>query len=294
MTERHERRGRRNEAVDQDRPVRLRRAQHGPGHHRDLEAAIFRKRLRGAQVRRGPFGGGFENGCLVRQAGVVEPGAAPGKVRDRETEQLVGEERCRGGVADAHFAEAQDIGRAVFGKPPAGPQGVVALRPGHGRPDPEIPGAGPDPAPDEVRMVDRFAGHPGIDHPDRRADSGGEDVGGGAAVEKIAHHLAGDGLGIGRYALRRDSVIRGEDRQFAGVEPRRDGPGRARQLQRDRLDLPQGAERFGLAVDQVPDGPVEIGVRSGIAIRHGSRRRPVPSRLFPAPCCPRPIALCGP
>ena len=283
-----------NEPVDQNRPVRLRRAQHGPGHHRDFESAIFRQRLRGTQVRGGPRCGGFENGRLVRQAGVVQPGAAPGKVGEREAEQLVGEERRRGGVADTHFAEAQDIGRAFFGKLPAGPQGVVALRPGHCRLNKAVAGTRPDAPLHEIGVVDRVAGNTGIDHPHGCADRFGKDAGRRTAVQKVQDHFPGDGLGIGRHAFRRDTVVRHEDGQFAGVEPGRDGSGRARQLQPDRLDLPQGAERLGLAVDQVPDGPLKVGVRAGIAIRHGIRRRPVPSRLLPASCCPRPIALCGP
>ena len=57
----------------------------------------------------------------------------------------------------------------------------------------------------------RRSGHAGVDDGDRDAEAGGEDGRRGAAGEEVTHHLAGDGLGIGRDALGGDPVVGGED-----------------------------------------------------------------------------------
>ena len=48
--------------------------------------------------------------ALSRQAGIVEAGAAPGPALAAAAEQRRGKRRGRGGVADAHLAEADEIG----------------------------------------------------------------------------------------------------------------------------------------------------------------------------------------
>ena len=48
--------------------------------------------------------------ALSRQAGIVEAGAAPGPTLAAAAEQRRGKRRGRGGVADAHLAEADEIG----------------------------------------------------------------------------------------------------------------------------------------------------------------------------------------
>ena len=51
-----------------------------------------------------------DNLALSRQAGVVESGAAPGPALAAAAEQRSGKSRGGGGVADAHLAEADEIG----------------------------------------------------------------------------------------------------------------------------------------------------------------------------------------
>src|SRR6185312_12412181 len=51
-----------------------------------------------------------DNFALSRQAGVVKSGAAPGPAFAAAAEQRSGESRGCGGVADAHLAEADEIG----------------------------------------------------------------------------------------------------------------------------------------------------------------------------------------
>ena len=50
--------------------------------------------------------------ALSRQAGIVEAGAAPCPTLAAAAEQRRGKGRRRGGVADAHLAEADEIGLA--------------------------------------------------------------------------------------------------------------------------------------------------------------------------------------
>ena len=116
-------------------------------------------------------------------------------------------------------------------------------------------------------MFDRGSRHARVDDPDRSADRFREYVGRCPAMQEIQHHLPGNRLRIGRNAIDRDPVVGGEYGQLAGVQARRRLAGGARELQRDGFHLPQGAQRLGLAVDQLPDGSVEI-VRS---FRHGAQ-----------------------
>ncbi len=67
-----------DEAVDQDQHALFGRAEHGAGHHRDLEAAVF-----GQHVQRGVRPPAAlerlrEQGALAEQAGIVQTGAAAG------------------------------------------------------------------------------------------------------------------------------------------------------------------------------------------------------------------------
>ena len=69
--------------------------------------------------------------ALPRQAGIVEAGAAPGPALAAAAEQRSGKSRRSRGVADAHLAEADEIGACRHGIV-AGRHGLDELRLGHG------------------------------------------------------------------------------------------------------------------------------------------------------------------
>ena len=117
-------------------------------------------------------------------------------------------------------------------------------------------------------MVDGISRDARVDDTDRCADRFREDVGRGAAMQEIQHHLPGNRRRIGRNAIARDPVVGGEYGQLARFQARCRLAGGACELQRDGFHLSQSAQRLGLAVDQLPDGTVEI-VGS---FRHGAQR----------------------
>ena len=59
-------------------------AEHGAGHHRHLEAAVFGEGVVGGEVRRGAGGGAGEDRALAGEAGVVEAGAAADERVERQ------------------------------------------------------------------------------------------------------------------------------------------------------------------------------------------------------------------
>ena len=88
----------------------------------------------------------------------------------------------------------------------------------------------------EVGVLERLAGHTGVDDSHPGADDAGEHARGRATGQKGREHQPGDLAGIGRDTLGREAVVRREDRVRA---PRDDGGGAAlhqTDLHREVLD----------------------------------------------------------
>ena len=84
-------------------------AQHGAGHHGDLEAAVLGQRDERIGGAAAAGDGAGEQGALALEAGVVEAGAAADHGGQVGVAEAVGEQRGGGGVADAHLAKAEHV-----------------------------------------------------------------------------------------------------------------------------------------------------------------------------------------
>ena len=148
---------------------------------------------------------GIDHGALARQAVFVDAGAAAGPARAAAAEQSRGDGRRRGGVADAHFAEANEIAvrrnRAVAGCH----RGEEFLL-GQCRLLGEVGGRRFERQRNDAQF--------GAGAPRQLVDRG-------AAGGEIRHHLRGDLGRIGRDAVLGHAVIAGKDQDFDAVEPRR-------------------------------------------------------------------------
>ena len=167
---------------------------------------------------------------------IVDAGAAAGPALAAAAEQGGRDRRGRGGVADAHFAETEEIALRLDGIIAGGDGGDEfglaerrALR--------EIGGGG-----FELQRNDA----------QRRAGRARELVDGGAACGKIRHHLHGDLGRVRGDALRGDAVIAGEHQHLGALEPRR------------RVALPMGEE--GGELLQPPEAFRRLGQR---VLAHG-------------------------
>ena len=136
---------------------------------------------------------------------IVKAGAAPGPALAAAAEQSRGKRRGRGGVADAHLAEAEKIG-ACRHRIVAGRHGLDELGLAHGLLFSEIAGG-------RIELQ--------RDHAKLGADGLADLIDGSTAALEIRHHLGGDRGGIGRDAARHDAMIAGEDQHRHLVEARR-------------------------------------------------------------------------
>ena len=101
----------------------------------------------------------------------------------------------------------------------------------------------------------------GVDYGEFGAGLGGKGVDGGAAVQKVLHHLRGDFGGVGGHAFRGDKVVAGEDDDlFAG--DLRDGlAGDAGQLHGQGFQAAQAAGGLGQDGLAFPGGGHSGGVQ---------------------------------
>ena len=181
---------------------------------------------------------GFDGDDLALQAGIVDAGAAPGPFFRAAAEQRGRNRGRRRGVADAHFAEADQV-EVLRHRVVAGRDGGEEGRLVHRRRLREIAG----------RMVE-------VERDDVELGAGdaGELVDGGAAAGEIRHHLHGDFGREGRHALRGDAVVAGEDEDLHPVELRHVAALPARQPGGDRLQPAEAALRLGQRVLAAGDG----------------------------------------
>ncbi len=147
---------------------------------------------------------GIDRPALAREALVIDAGAAAGPALAAAAEQGGGDGGGGGRVADAHFAETDEV-RVGRDRGIAGGDGGEECRFVHGRLLREVRGGGFERERDDRRVCPRERG---------------ELIDGGAAGGEIRHHLRGDPGGIGRHALRDHAVVAGEDEDLDAIEPR--------------------------------------------------------------------------
>ena len=181
----------------------------------------------------------------------VNAGAAAGPARAAAAEQRRRDRRRRRGVADAHFAEADQIAirrhRLIAGLH-RGKEFAFAHR---------------------RLSVKSAVGCIERERNDAQCGAGGarELIDGGAACGEIRHHLRGHLGRIGRDALSGDAVIAGEHEDLDALEPRR------------RVTLP--VREPGDEILQPAEAPWRLGQR-GLALRHGGARGRMPARQVEA------------
>ncbi len=264
---RGQRRGRGDETVHQHRNAALGGGDHGRGQRGDLQSADA---AQGFAAGVGSGGDRFAvqgqcacgHGLLVGDARRIQAGARTHQVRQGQWPEYRRQRAGRGGVADAHLAEQQQV-RAVaasgFDRAPAGVENRIEVGRRHRRTGAEIVGA-------TARLV---AGHAGerrvgqaahIPDMQRQPQFARQHGDGGATRGEVAQHLHRHFRRIRRYALHGDAMIAGEHQHR---HPR--GLRLLASLQRSQLDgegfqAPQRALRFG----QLPlagDGMLPVRLR---------------------------------
>ena len=153
--------------------------------------------------------------ALAGEASVVEASTASDAIDQRRAGQRVGNQRGGSGVADAHFADADDVAALVgerasdFG---TGVQRRLALRRRHGRLDQIVACPGRrDLGVDQSAARSEFMRHAAVDHLQRQPVLAREDVGTCVAGQIVLDHLPGHVLRIGGDAGGRRAVVGGED-----------------------------------------------------------------------------------
>jgi hypothetical protein len=116
-----------DEAVDEQHHAGFRRAEHGTGHHGNLEAAEFGQHRKPARVhcctlaiggQSGALGGLCQQVSLASQAGIVQPGAATDAfVASGSAGQAMGEQRGRAAVLPIPISPKPTY--IAAGRPPA-------------------------------------------------------------------------------------------------------------------------------------------------------------------------------
>ena len=146
----HRQQGRRagNGPVQQHRTLPGRRAQVEPRHSRNVKPAHFTQNVqRVFPVRLVLDQRPLDDGHLVHQAGVRQPGAPASSHRGGQIQQHAGHRRGGGGVADAHLPRRQQGNALVIqllGDLRPGHQGGLGLLAAHGRFLGDVGGAGAD------------------------------------------------------------------------------------------------------------------------------------------------------
>ena len=198
-----------------------------------------------------------DHGALARQAVFIDAGAAAGPTRAAAAEQSRGDGRRRRGVADAHFAEANQIAvrrHCVVAGRHRGEEFPLAQRRLLG----EVGG----------RRFERQRNDAQF-----RAGAVRKLVDRGAAGGEVRHHLRRHLGRIGRNALFGHAVIAGENQNLDVIEPRRRmalpmrqpgdevfEPAEAlRRLGQDRLALGDGGAGRRMPARQVETGRAQVG-----------------------------------
>jgi hypothetical protein len=285
---RDQQRRRDDESVDHHQPPLVRRLQQRAGQRRDLEAAEGGQRLqRSARVRVARRDARQQH-ALARQPGVVEPGAAADAVVERRAGEARRQQRGGRAVADAHLAQHQRVaGQRAHAVAPE-LERLHALRRTHRRALRGVGGAGADRSHEArhggrggIRRAGRHrATHAGVDHrqpqpvlPRQHADRG-------AAGDEVGHHLRRHLGRVGRHAARRQPVVGGEHQRLRRLKARIDAALQQPELQHQRLDAAERAERLRETVDALPQPRLERRVGAGPDRRRGPgpAGRPVDGR----------------
>ena len=202
----------------------------------------------------------------------------------------MGDQRRRRGVADAHFAETDNIAtlrRQLSDDRRTASHRLGALGRAHRRLFQVIGGAAGDFCVNKAVDRSKVMGDAGIDDSQRNPVVPAEDVDRRAAIEEIADHLPGHILRKGRNAGPGRAVIAGKDQHLRLLQHRRQRLLQQPDAHGERFQLAERAERLGLAVDLVFErffnGPVRgrntermhpiLQKKKGFATAFGQRSR---------------------
>ena len=209
------------------------------------------------------------NNLLFVDKGVVGESAAPSGDRLHIHVQQGRQHRRRGGgVADAHFPDAQQSGVGLHGDLGAGEDGLFGLGAGHGRAGGDVAGARRDASVQHRRVVYRDL-YPHVADSDPAAEPGRQHRSPGLAPGEVDRLLQGDDLGGAGHPFGHHAVVGGKDQQLLFGQIVVQLAGDARQLDGKLLQPPQAARRLGqLGLPagggvhggpvQGPDGPDEL------------------------------------
>ena len=188
----------------------------------------------------------IDHACLARAPGRIDAGAAARDLLGAHAKQARRDRRRCRGVADAHLAEDQEIrliDRRARDRALAGLEGENQLRRRERGLGAEIARAAPRLVDDDIRhrLLRQRAG---VDDLQTRTELARQHGDRGAAGGEIGHHGDGDGLRIGRHALRDDAVVAGEDDDRHARGTRLLGRLQAGKLDRELLEPAERAGRL--------------------------------------------------
>ena len=188
-----------------------RRTQHRPGQYADFQPAHLDQHVQPVlRVRIVDLNGPPDYLDLMRQAGVVQAGAASGGNRRVGAGDDGSNGAGGGGVADAHIAAGNQVGALadlLLGGVNADFQAADGLLSGHRRADGHIGGAVGhlDRAQQGVRF--QVGGHAGVENHNLRPGVPGQYVDAGPAAQKVIDHLRRDFLGVGADPFGHHAVV---------------------------------------------------------------------------------------
>lgn len=185
-----------DEAVENDRDTRRAGRKDGPADRRLFTPAECCEDGSGVTLRSGmAFQAPLDGVDLSSDSGRIRACSGSDPIGDRPAETCAGESGGDGGIADAHFAEDQDVRALVHGGGTA-VQCIEAFDLAHRGASGEITG-----------WLVQIEG----DHVQIRAVDPAKLVDRGSAVLEVRNHLDGHFLWIGIDALRADAVVAGKD-----------------------------------------------------------------------------------
>jgi adenosylcobinamide-GDP ribazoletransferase len=199
-------RGGGDEAIEQNRDAPLTRRQRGAQDGGKLAAAKRRRDAQRIAKQRGVPGERLVDcGLLAGKARRIDPGAPPGPARSAATKQRRRNGGRRGGVADAHLADTDEIG-VRRNRIRAGRDCRQESRLVQGRRLREIGGG----------LIERER-----NDLETCAGKARQLIDGRAARGEVRHHLGGDLGRIGRDPLRGHAMIAGKHQHIDAIEARR-------------------------------------------------------------------------
>jgi hypothetical protein len=214
--------GRRDEAVDDDRPLTRGRPRHRARHHRDFATAKFTEYVK-RNGRRAARGRSPKDGSLAIEAGLIVSRAVSNAPLKRGGGQAVHKQGGRRGVAYAHLAERNGVRALVDRFPgyfPPPRQSLFGLLRRQGGLFRSVPRSFSHFGVDQARMGRKVGSYAGVDDLDVDVDRASKRVHTSLPCEKGHHHCRRDFCGVAGHSIFRQSVIAGKDKQNDALDAR--------------------------------------------------------------------------